>query len=41
MLDSGEMQPELLSQLPLGELFPSLAEHQTKGSGASRIGGAA
>lgn len=40
MLENGEMQPELLSQLPLGELFPALAEHQTKGSGAARIGGA-
>jgi hypothetical protein len=36
-LDDGSLKPEHLSQLPLGELIPELAEHQGIGSGAARV----
>lgn len=37
MLQSGEMSSEHLSQLPLGELIPEMAELQGVMSGASRL----
>lgn len=36
-LETGEVSQEHLSQLPLGELIPEMAEHQARGSGASRV----
>lgn len=36
-LKSGVLTPELLSQLPLSELIPSMAQHQGRLSGASRL----
>lgn len=37
MLKNGEMSQEHLSQLPLGELIPEMAELQGEMSGASRV----
>jgi len=36
-LDAGDLTPEHLSQLPLGELVPELAQHQGLLSGAARV----
>lgn len=39
LLDEGTLKPDHLSQLPLAELIPELAEHQGLLSGASRVPG--
>lgn len=37
MLDDGRLLPEHLSQLPLRELVPELADQEARGSGARRV----